>query len=151
MSPLSSPYWSTLSSGATQQPASSTQAQSPPLDQRHQFFLSSLSQFLSPLSFSLKHLFSLSISLSFFLSVWTGKILGDRNKISLNQWKITTISNNPDYKREKIFKLKSSLCLMLDSWCCGGKWILFFVDWVNVTIFWESSLRTMDGVTAPLQ
>ena len=51
-----------------------------------------------------------------------------------------------DYKREKIFKLKSSLCLMMGSWYNGEKWILFSIDRVNVTIFWESSLQTMDEV-----
>ena len=35
---------------------------------------------------------------------------------------------NSDYKKKKIFKLKSSLCLMLGSWCSDRKWILFFVD-----------------------
>jgi len=55
--------------------------------------------------------------------------------------------NNPDYMREKIFKLKPSLYLMLSSWCSSGKRILFFIDRVNVITFWESSLRTMDGVT----
>jgi len=51
-----------------------------------------------------------------------------------------------DYKREEIFKLKSPFYLMLSSWCSGGKWFLFSVDRVNVGVFWESSLRIMDGV-----
>ena len=42
---------------------------------------------------------------------------------------------NSDYKREKIVKLKSYLCLMLDSSRGGGKWILFSVDRVNVNVF----------------
>ena len=53
---------------------------------------------------------------------------------------------NSDCKREKIFKLKSSLYLMMGFSRGGGKLILFFVDRVNVSVFWESSLQNMDGV-----
>jgi len=53
---------------------------------------------------------------------------------------------NSDYKREKTLKLKSSLYLKLGSWCSDGKWILFSVDRVNISVFWELSLRIMDGV-----
>jgi len=42
-----------------------------------------------------------------------------------------------NYKREKIFKLKSSLCLRLDSLHSGGELILFSVDRVNVGALWE--------------
>jgi len=53
---------------------------------------------------------------------------------------------NFNYKREKMFMLKSSLYLMLGSWCGGGKWNLFSVDRVNAAVLWESSLRIMDRV-----
>ena len=51
------------------------------------------------------------------------------------------------YKRGEIFKLRSLLCLKLGSWCGDGKWILFFVDRVNVRTSWESSLWIVDEVT----
>ena len=41
--------------------------------------------------------------------------LEDRNKIFLNQRKDYNNLKNSDYKREKMFKLKSFLCLMLGS------------------------------------
>ena len=53
---------------------------------------------------------------------------------------------NSNYKREKTLKLKYSLYLKLGSLRSGEEWILFFVDRVNVIIFWESSLQIMDRV-----
>ena len=62
------------------------------------------------------------------------------------EWKIT-MDLHPDYKRGKMLRLESSLCLMLGSSGGGGKWILFSVDRVNVKNFWGYSLWMADGVT----
>jgi len=51
-----------------------------------------------------------------------------------------------NYKREEILKLKSPLYLMLGSLCSGGKWILFFVDRVNVKLLQNFSPWITDGV-----
>jgi len=53
---------------------------------------------------------------------------------------------NFNYKREKIFKLKSLVYLRLSSLRGSGKWILFFVDRVNVKLFGKSSPWITDGV-----
>ena len=54
--------------------------------------------------------------------------------------------SNPNYKREKTLKLRSSLYLRLGSLRTSGKWILFFVDRVNVKLFWKSSPWITYGV-----
>ena len=46
-------------------------------------------------------------------------------------------NSNFNYKREKTLKLKSSLCLRLGSLRSDVN--LFFVDRVNVKLFWNSS------------
>ena len=91
-------------------------------------------------SFGLSTGFSREIEIFRPIDSCTGqKIENMYCKIFLNQWKIPIT-------REKIFKLKSFLYLMLGSCCSGGKWILYSVDWVNVSVFWKSSLQTMDRV-----
>ena len=52
--------------------------------------------------------------------------------------------NNPITKERRM--VGSPLYLMLGSLCSGWKWILFFVDQVNVELFWKSSLWITDEV-----
>jgi len=55
-------------------------------------------------------------------------------------------SKSSNYKREKILQLKSLFCLMLGSLRSSEKWILFFIDRMNVKLLWNFSPWITDGV-----
>ena len=54
-------------------------------------------------------------------------------------------NSKSNYKREEILKLKFPFYLVLGSLRSGKKWILFFVDQVNVKLLQNFSLQITDG------